>query len=65
MVGHGLFSIALHTGVYCGVYLESVSIDVVFRTVGLGILFNPTEQRISGPSYGVIDKLLFLPASVF
>ena len=43
------FGISLHTTVYCGVYLQSVLIQIVFGAVRFGIFLDKTIQRVGLP----------------
>ncbi len=64
MFGNSLLGILLHAGVNGGIDLQTVGINVILRTVGFGIFFNPTIEGIGLPCYGVIDKLLRLPPAI-
>ena len=55
------FRILLHTGVDSGIYLKAIGIYIVFCSIWLRILLYPTEKRIVGPCYGIIDIGLLVP----
>ena len=61
---HRLFCIALHTRIDGGVYFQTVLVDIVVRTVGLGILLAEAIQRVVVPLIAVDGILLFVPLRV-
>ena len=49
MLADGILGILLHTGVDGGIYLKSVGINIIWRTVLLGVLIAPSIQRVGLP----------------
>ncbi len=61
---HGLLGILLHTGIYRGVYPQTILIDVVVRPVALLVFLTPTIERVGLPLYGVDDELSVVPLRI-
>ena len=61
LLDKGSLSILLHRGVDCRVYLQTISVDVILRTVGLAILMAPTIKRIL---LILLARLLVVPRCV-
>ena len=60
MLCHSLFRIFLHIIVYGGIYLESVSVQIIFRSVCLGVLVEPAVKSVVGPLERVHHIVLIL-----
>ena len=58
---YGFFSVALHARVDSGVNAQSVLIDVVVGTVGLGVLVAEAVERVVVPHVFVDLILLLVP----
>ena len=61
MLADGILGILLHTGVDGGIYLQSVGIDIIWRTVLLGVLVAPSIKGVGLPVDRVAIELGIVP----
>ncbi len=64
MLRHALLRILLHAAVHRGENLQSVAVNVIERTVGLGVFVNPAVERVLNPLRAVVNEILLLPRRV-
>ena len=46
VLGYGLLGIALHTRVYGGIYLQTITIDIVGLAISLEVFVTPAHNRV-------------------
>ena len=64
MLIHGLFGISLHAAVDGGKHLQSVAVDIVWRTILLIVLVAPAKQWVGVPEDGIGYKLRIVPRCI-
>ena len=61
---HSLLGILLHPGIYGGIYLQSVRIDIVWFSLFVPVLVAPSIQRVIFPVDGICNIFCHVPRGI-